>query len=85
MAKCDRAGVVYKRHKFNNGKCERCGASQLQASVDRAKRRANRRTLLGHPPTTGGYSGSARDRRKQEPAVVKDGVFSAPIMGPFKL
>ena len=74
MATCNRAGVVYKRHKFNNGRCVKCGASQLQASADRAKRRGEHRHKLNHPPNTGDYSGSSHDRRKQERAVVMEDV-----------
>jgi hypothetical protein len=28
MARCLRAGVLYKRHRFKNKKCEACGAPQ---------------------------------------------------------
>ena len=62
MAKCERNGHNYKRHKFKNKKCVHCGADQLWASHERMIRRANRRARLGHPPVTGNPGGNAHDR-----------------------
>jgi hypothetical protein len=62
MATCNRQGVVYKRHRFKQGKCVKCGASQLQASRYRVERRVKHRASLNHPPATGGPSGNAHDR-----------------------
>lgn len=42
MARCDRHGTIYKRHKFNKGVC-RCGAKQLDHLRAVANRRAQRK------------------------------------------
>jgi len=62
MAKCVRQGVVYKRHQFKDGRCKKCGASQLVASMERAKHRQDHRMALKHKPNTGRPGGNSHDR-----------------------
>jgi hypothetical protein len=60
MAICKREGVVYRRHKYKEGHCVKCGASQLAASQAREKRRIAK--WGDRPKRTGKSSGNSHQR-----------------------
>jgi hypothetical protein len=45
MARCERGGIVYFRHKFKSGTCSKCGITQVEHHRVLANNRARRKAL----------------------------------------